>query len=105
MRKTFCGTLDYVPPEMVQGENYNFKTDNWSIGILAYEFLVGRPPFEKRSRMDTLNSIMNADLTFPEELSADAKDFIGGFLVLDPSQRIDLSKALEHPFIVKYNNL
>lgn len=60
LRKTFCGTLDYVPPEMVQGERYDDRTDNWGIGILTYEFLAGRPPFEKRSRMDTLNSIVNS---------------------------------------------
>ena len=48
-RKTFCGTMDYVPPEMVQGEKYDYHTDNWSIGILAYEFVTGNPPFGGRS--------------------------------------------------------
>lgn len=46
-RKTFCGTLDYVPPEMAHGKDYDLKSDNWAIGILCYELLVGKPPFEK----------------------------------------------------------
>lgn len=46
-RTTFCGTLDYVPPEMALGKDYDLKSDNWAIGILTYELLVGKPPFEK----------------------------------------------------------
>lgn len=45
-RKTFCGTIDYVSPEMVEGKIYDKKTDNWSIGVLCYELLVGKAPFE-----------------------------------------------------------
>ena len=45
-RKTMCGTLDYLPPEMVNRVSYNHKVDIWSIGILAFEFLTGKPPFE-----------------------------------------------------------
>ena len=97
--------MDYVPPEMVQGENYNFRTDNWSIGVLTYEFLVGKPPFEKKSRMDTLNSIIMVDIKYPEILSADAKDFINQLLQLDPDSRINLHEALQHPFITKYNSV
>lgn len=44
-RDTFCGTLNYVSPEMISGETYNEKADNWAIGILAYELLVGYSPF------------------------------------------------------------
>lgn len=45
-RNTFCGTLDYLPPEMIEGKAYNEKVDHWALGVLAYEFLCGRPPFE-----------------------------------------------------------
>lgn len=76
LRRTFCGTLDYVPPEMIQGEKYDFHTDNWSIGILTFELLTGKPPFEKRSRTDTLESIVSNDISLPDSLSNDAKDFI-----------------------------
>lgn len=41
-----CGTLDYLPPEMISKSEYDHTIDIWSIGILAYEFLTGKPPFE-----------------------------------------------------------
>lgn len=104
LRKTFCGTLDYVPPEMVQGEQYDSHTDNWSIGILTYEFLTGRPPFEKRSKIDTLNSIVSGEeLLLPEYLTEESRDFISHLLLLDPKNRMELEEALQHSFIRKYN--
>ena len=45
-RRTLCGTLDYLPPEMVEGREHDTFVDNWSLGVLAYEFLFGGPPFE-----------------------------------------------------------
>ena len=50
-RKTMCGTLDYLPPEMVSKcrKDYDSSIDIWALGILSYEFCVGRPPFESES--------------------------------------------------------
>lgn len=48
-RKTLCGTLDYLPPEMVLGKEHNEKVDYWALGVLTYEFLCGVPPFEETS--------------------------------------------------------
>lgn len=104
MRNTFCGTLDYVPPEMVHGDKYDSHTDNWTIGILTYEFLTGRPPFEKRSKIDTLNSIVSGkELNLPDYLSAEARDFISKFLLQEPGARMELEEALLHPFITNHN--
>ena len=49
-RETFCGTLDYLPPEMVEVKGYDEKVDLWSLGVLCYEFLVGEPPFDVSHR-------------------------------------------------------
>lgn len=48
-RMTMCGTLDYLPPEMVEQKEHNEKVDYWALGVLTYEFLIGNPPFEDRS--------------------------------------------------------
>lgn len=102
-RKTFCGTLDYVPPEMAHGDNYDCKTDNWAIGVLSYEFLVGRPPFETKSTVGTLESIKKGELNFPNHLSNEARDFISRLLVNDPNGRMSLEQAIRHPFVLKHN--
>ena len=61
-RKTFCGTLDYLPPEMVSKNSYDSSVDIWSIGVLTYEFLVGSPPFEANSHEETYDKIRNLTL-------------------------------------------
>ncbi|XP_024905390.1 aurora kinase C isoform X4 [Pteropus alecto] len=57
-RNTMCGTLDYLPPEMIEGRTYNEKVDLWCIGVLCYELLVGSPPFESTSHSETCRRIL-----------------------------------------------
>ncbi len=52
-----CGTLDYLPPEMIEGKTHDEKVDLWSLGVLCYEFLIGRPPFESQSHEVTYRRI------------------------------------------------
>jgi serine/threonine protein kinase len=68
-RATMCGTLDYLPPEMVAGEYHDEKVDLWSLGVLCYEFLCGKPPFETASHQETYQRIINVDLKFPSYVS------------------------------------
>jgi aurora kinase len=74
-RKTQCGTLDYLPPEIVNYTSYNNKVDLWSLGVLMYEFLVGEAPFED-SQVLTYKRIVRCDMTVPSYVSAEAKDLI-----------------------------
>jgi hypothetical protein len=57
-RMTLCGTLDYLPPEMVEQREHNEKVDHWALGVLTYEFLVGSPPFEDRSSVDSTSCVL-----------------------------------------------
>uniref|UniRef100_A0A8C4JAM6 non-specific serine/threonine protein kinase n=1 Tax=Dromaius novaehollandiae TaxID=8790 RepID=A0A8C4JAM6_DRONO len=57
VRKTMCGTLDYLPPEMVEGRTHDEKVDLWCLGVLCYELLAGHPPFESASHADTYRRI------------------------------------------------
>lgn len=56
-RSTLCGTLDYLPPEMIEGRTHDEKVDLWSLGVLCYEFLVGKPPFEAETYQETYRAI------------------------------------------------
>ncbi|KAJ6172419.1 Serine/threonine-protein kinase ark1 [Penicillium chermesinum] len=105
-RQTMCGTLDYLPPEMVApragSENYyTEKVDLWSLGVLTYEFLVGEAPFEDTPIM-TQRRIGRADMSVPSFVSPEAKDLIKRLLVLDPEKRIPLDEIQRHPWIVKH---
>ncbi|XP_074273165.1 serine/threonine-protein kinase Aurora-3-like isoform X1 [Silene latifolia] len=102
-RRTMCGTLDYLAPEMVENKAHDYAVDNWTLGVLCYEFLYGVPPFEAESQRDTFKRIRMVDLNFPSspEISAEAKNLITRLLVKDSSKRLSLQKILEHPWITR----
>ncbi|KAJ2497911.1 spindle assembly checkpoint kinase [Coemansia sp. RSA 1972] len=102
-RRTLCGTLDYLPPEMVEGRDHNASVDLWSLGVLMYEFLVGVPPFEDlQSHKATYRRIAKVDLHIPPEVSPEAADLIKRLLKYDGEQRLPLGEVLRHPWILKH---
>jgi len=104
-RNTMCGTLDYLPPEMIRPgreENwYSEKVDLWALGVLTYEFLVGEAPFEDTPVM-TQRRIARGEMTIPAFVSPEARDLIKRLLVLDPEKRIPLEDVERHPWILKH---
>jgi len=98
-RGTFCGTLDYLPPEMVKNNRYHSRVDIWGLGVLLFEFLVGKPPFEDNSEKGTYKRIKTGTPVFPPNLSREAKDLISRLLAKDPKDRITLAQCLEHPWV------
>lgn len=104
-RNTMCGTLDYLPPEMIKPgreENwYSEKVDLWSLGVLMFEFLVGEAPFEDTPVM-TQRRIARGEMTVPGFVSSEARDLIKRLLVLDPEKRIPLEEVERHPWIVRH---
>ena len=98
-RATMCGTLDYLPPEMVAGETHDENVDIWSLGVLCYEFLCGKPPFETASHQDTYQRIINIDLKFPPHVSAGAQDLIRKLLQKKPANRLALDQVMNHFWI------
>lgn len=103
-RQTMCGTLDYLPPEMVERKPHDANVDIWSLGVLAYEFLTGNAPFVAEGESATFRRITTVDLTFPSHVSSGARDLITKLLVHDPSARLPLDEVLKHPWIVHHNN-
>ena len=102
-RATMCGTLDYLAPEMIEGHMHDERVDHWALGVLTYEFLVGKPPFESESNNETYRRITRIDLKFPPYVSEGARDFVTKLLRKEPSQRISLEECLEHPWIIEHN--
>jgi serine/threonine protein kinase len=100
-RGTLCGTLDYLPPEMVNESEYTHEVDIWSLGVLAYELVVGKPAFETRSNADTMDKIAKVDLRFPPELnlSDECRDFVSRILAKNPTERPNWVDLLAHPWL------
>ncbi|KAK9447663.1 kinase-like domain-containing protein [Limtongia smithiae] len=100
-RSTMCGTLDYLPPEMVEAKDHDFRVDLWALGILTYEFLVGCPPFEEPAHKATYKRISKVDLKIPSFVSIEAADLIRRLLQHQPDRRYPLDQIPDHPWIVK----
>lgn len=75
-RDTLCGTLDYLPPEMVSGQPHDETVDIWSLGVLCFELITGKPPFDAVTYNDTYYKIQRALFTIPNYVSSLAQDLI-----------------------------
>jgi len=104
-RFTLCGTMDYLPPEMIDELPHDHNVDIWALGVLLFEFLTGRPPFDSPTQKETYTKIRNIDLKFPHYISEDARDLIRKLLVKEPKKRLHLSQVPEHPFIIKHTTV
>lgn len=97
-----------MAPEIIGEKKYDHRTDIWSIGIITYILMSGRPPFRGRAKEEILKSIQTRPVSFETEVwkktSEEAKDFIKQCLHQDYLHRPDCDKLLEHPWIVNRIN-
>lgn len=103
-RQTLCGTLDYLPPEMVEQRTYNTTADIWCLGVLCYEFLVGKPPFEAEGQSATYANITSGSYTFPADFPYGARDLVSKLLIKDSRKRLTIHEILEHPWIKQHKD-
>ncbi|KAL0478209.1 serine/threonine-protein kinase TIO [Acrasis kona] len=95
------GTPLYMAPELVQEQPYNRTADLWSLGVILYELVVGRPPFYTNSFFTLIQYIVKDPVKFPQSISDDFKDFLRGLLNKVPSQRLDWPDLANHPFVAE----
>jgi len=99
----FVGTAFYLAPEAIRTrEGWELKkSDMWTIGVIAYVLVTGRPPFWGRENKEIIRKIVRGNVRFPStiKLSDNCKDFILSLLKKSPDQRLSAADALKHPWI------
>ena len=97
-RKTFCGTIEYMAPEILNRTRYDEKADIWSLGILLYEMLHGHAPYHGRTDKDTISMILNNKFEF-DDIKEDAKELIRALIKENPSERPEAWEIFTYPWM------
>ena len=96
IRKTFCGTPEYIAPEMLKKEGHDHRIDIWSVGVLMFELLSGYSPFAAKTNQDLYQNIRKLKIHWPADMPPVAKNLISKILKLDPKERLSLEEILKH---------
>uniref|UniRef100_T1DCI3 Ribosomal protein S6 kinase n=1 Tax=Cupiennius salei TaxID=6928 RepID=T1DCI3_CUPSA len=105
---TFCGTIEYMAPEILTQSGHGRAVDWWSLGALMYDMLTGSPPFQAENRKKTIEKILKHKLVFPHYVTPDSRDLIRKLLRRPVNQRLgsgpDDAEAIKcHPFFRHIN--
>ncbi|KXN92919.1 Cell cycle serine/threonine-protein kinase CDC5/MSD2 [Leucoagaricus sp. SymC.cos] len=104
-KKTICGTPNYIAPEVLFDtvNGHSFEVDTWSIGVILYTIIIGRPPFQTKDVKEIYKRIRDNDYEFPidRKIGTAVKTLIQQILTPDPSLRPTLYEILEHLFFIQ----
>jgi serine/threonine protein kinase len=100
-RVTYCGTPEYLSPEMVKKQGHDTSVDIWSIGVLLFELLAGHAPFTGASQEELFQNIRKLKINWPADFPPLAKNLVTKILKLNPSERISIDEILNHAWFEK----
>lgn len=107
-KRTVCGTPNYIAPEILEGKTgHSYEVDLWSLGVIIYTLIIGKPPFETSDVKTTYRRIRMNAYSFPEQIpiSDAARNLITQILNLDPTKRPGLDEILDHSFFHNGNTI
>ncbi len=102
-RTTVCGTMEYMPPEMLRKRKHGKETDLWCLGVLTFEMLTGTTPFYARNDDSIQRNILKRKIRWEDHLTKEARHFIDLLLRIEEKERLTLNQVFFHPFITKFN--
>ena len=101
-KRTICGTPNYIAPEVLEGKTgHSYEVDVWSLGVIIYTLIIGKPPFETTDVKTTYDRIKKNSYSFPDHvpISDAARELITRILSKDPARRPVLDEILNHDFL------
>ena len=100
-RVTYCGTPEYLSPEMVKKQGHDTSVDIWSLGVLMFELLAGHAPFSGSNQEELFQNIRKLKINWPVDFPPLAKNLITKILKLNPQERVDIDEILSHSWFEK----